>query len=98
MTTTAGAMQRHLDRHFPTPLPTGHPPSAHVRGKGSLPGLVLPSDMTEAQWARWKMPREVFQTLFARKTDRLRTLDGSTVSHLHRRRSDQTLGRIGSEG
>ena len=58
----------------------------------TLPSCVTVEALGDGEdWARWKMPREVFQELFVRRSDRLRTLDPQTRAHLEIVRSPRTF-------
>jgi hypothetical protein len=85
----------HLRRHYPRRLPTGHTMEEHIFGPvAHLPGFALPEALEADALARWKMSRQVFRSLFRRRSDRLDTLSPATLAYLRRKRSDETLGRI----
>jgi hypothetical protein len=53
--------------------------------------IDLPSDLLANGPQAWKLPREAFQEIFMRRTDRIERLDASTRAYLERQRSDDTL-------
>jgi hypothetical protein len=87
-------MLEHLRRYFPQPLYTGATPAEHIQGGPPVPGLELPGICDRRVLTRWKMPRDVFRTLFVDRENHVDSLAPPARDHLERNRSDQTLGRI----
>lgn len=84
------ASQDFVRRHSPQPMLTGYPCIEHFLGR-PFPGIELPEQMRDDDFGRWKMPREVFQELFVKHSERITQLDAATRSQLERRRSRATL-------
>ncbi|MGC4116430.1 MAG: hypothetical protein QM765_18005 [Myxococcales bacterium] len=80
----------HVERHLPRPLQDGRTLFEHLTGP-LAPCLQVPMEVALEDQVRWKLPREVFQELFARRSDRLYSLDPRTLEHLRRWRTDATL-------
>jgi GNAT superfamily N-acetyltransferase len=91
-----GHTRRHLRRHFPKAMPTGFRAEQHAFDGPPVPGLKLPETADPAGFGRWKMPRDVFQTLFRQRTDRLHQAEPAVRKRLRTTRTDRTLGRLRS--
>ncbi len=80
----------HVRRRFRTPCSSGMLPVEHF--ESCLPECIkLPTHLSHNEIIRWKLPRQVFQTIFLKKTDRVSTLDSKTLDYLREKRSETTL-------
>lgn len=82
-------LQAHTRHHFRRPLASGGLFHEHLFE--TLPECIEapPADNLE-QLIRWKLPRDVFRKLFIEHSDRLASLDSTTLEHLHSWRSIRT--------
>ncbi|MBW2730837.1 MAG: hypothetical protein JRH20_00505 [Deltaproteobacteria bacterium] len=79
-----------LKRYFRRPTASGV--QLHELFAETLPPCVAIDALGDGEdWARWKMPREVFQELFMCRSNRLRTLDPQARAYLQTVRSPSTL-------
>ena len=79
-----------MRRYYRKPLSDGRLPDEHFCDR--VPDCIsLPPCDSAEELTRWKLPRDVFQALFMKKTDHIRRLDPLTLSHLKGSRSDDTL-------
>ncbi len=80
----------HLQRKFRVPCTSGVLPYEYYSKR--LPECIeLPTHLSQEELVRWKLPREVFQSLFIQKTNRVSTLDDKTKCHLEEKRTKGTL-------
>lgn len=77
-------------KYWPKPMASGRTIAEHYAIE--LPECIeIPARLSSREVTRWKLPRSVFQELFINRSDRLDTLDPTTLAYLKRWRSDQTL-------
>lgn len=81
----------HVRRHFGKRMSSGSTLEAHLLMGPPLPCVSVPDDSPNADLGAFKMPRDVFRTLFVDRTDRLASLRPTTLSHLREQRTDETL-------
>lgn len=82
----------HFSRYFRQPMHYGPSAYDYLFERAPWPWHVdMPEGMTAFEQTRWKMPREVFRSLFLDRSDRVRSLSPTTRTHLARRRSDATV-------
>jgi len=79
-----------LRRHYRRPMADGLLPAEHFFG-APLDCIKLPYSLPEADRARWKMPRQVFQALASRRSDVVAAMNPAAVGHLLQSRSRMTL-------
>ncbi len=82
--------ERHIARHYKKLMGSGLRPIEHFRG-AALACIEIPTHMASHELARWKMPRDVFQELFFKRSSRMSSLDPATRRYLTELRSRQTL-------
>ncbi len=77
-------------RHYRRPMSTGRP--VHEHFIDSLPSCIeIGSVPSERNPRPSKLPRQVFQDLFLRRSNRVETLRPTTRGYLRTQRSDETL-------
>ncbi len=91
LTQERAATQTHLGRCYRAYL-NGLTPVEYCFGEKPPLGLELPEGVTENEWPRLKMPREVFRTIFIDQTGLLSKLSPATWHHLRTQRSEETVG------
>lgn len=85
-----GHIRRFMRKYHRRPLASGARPDEHFFDE-PLPCVRLPPVSNLEELTRWKLPRQVFQEIFVRRSDRLRTLDHRTRTYLQAARSMRTL-------
>ncbi len=86
-----GAVRKHLEQHYRA-YPNGLTPMEYCFGEKSPLGLELPEGVVGEAWPRFKMPREVFRSIFIIQTNHLVDLSPATLDHLRTQRSEETVG------
>ncbi len=84
------AVQTHFSRHHRGTR--GLVPLKYTFGAQLPNGLELPEEIAAEAWPRFKMPREVFRTIFVEQSNRLSELSPATMQHLRSQRSEETMG------
>jgi hypothetical protein len=85
----------HFRRAFRRPMASGYRPGEHLLWGPPLPCLQMPN-ISEQQLASFKIPRDIFRSLFIERTNRIQNLSVNTFGYLKTQRTDETLGLIKS--
>lgn len=78
--------RRHFERHFARPMRSGASALDYVFGDCPPPWHDLPRPMSQAEAARYKMPRHVFHELFSQQTRKLETIEDGVRVELRKLR------------
>jgi hypothetical protein len=81
----------HVRTHFPRPMTSGSLPESHLLMGPPLPCVSVPNDSLNPDLSVFKMPREVFRSLFIDHGERWSRLSANTRAHVKRQRTEETL-------
>ncbi len=90
------AVQAHFKRCYRWRT-RGLVPMEYAFGAKPPAQLELPEDIAGDEWPRFKMPREVFRSIFTVQTNLLSELSPATLNLLRTQRSEETLGEALAE-
>jgi hypothetical protein len=85
------AAQSFVRTHYPKPMSDGVVPLEHFLGTPPACITLPPQELRGDALMRWKLPREVFQDLFVRRSNHIATLTEDVLEQLRGQRSRDTL-------